>query len=230
MPMAGGNSNPWLRNGGTNSSIVRMDSIDINLASARIKLFSSELDRVMGGGLVKGSVVLLAGEPGIGKSTILLQLAASIAKQESVVYISGEENAEQVVSRATRLGLPSDNLYLLCETDTEIITENILSMDRLPELLIVDSIQTMYTSLAGISTSTSSAGSVTQIRESTARFVQLAKATGIAVLLVGHVTKSGEVAGPRVLEHMVDTVLYLEGSEKADYRMIRSMKNRYLFL
>lgn len=209
---------------GSNSSLVRMDSIVIDKAKQMFPFFSEEVNRVLGGGLVKGSVILLAGEPGIGKSTLMLQLAASLVADQhgQVVYISGEENAEQIVSRAKRLGLNVRDLFLICDIDADEAIDNILAMSAAPAMVIVDSVQTMRTSsISG------SLGSVTQTRESAARFVQLAKATGSAVLLAGHVTKSGEVAGPRILEHMVDTVLYLEGSEKAQYRLLRGIKNRF---
>lgn len=216
--------NPGMMMGLGNDSLVEMNTIDIGLATQRIKLFSDEMNRVLGNGLVKGSVVLLAGEPGIGKSTLLLQLGSSIANtgHAGVVYVSGEENAEQVASRAHRLGLSTTNFYLLNDIDTDNIIDNVLAMNQIPSLIIVDSVQTMRSASCN-----SGIGSVMQIRECTSLFVQLAKSVGCAVLLVGHVTKSGDVAGPRVLEHMVDTVLYLEGNEKADYRLLRSMKNRF---
>ena len=219
-------STSWLGNGGSNSSLVPMASIDIFKATSRIKLFSSEFNRVLGEGIVQGSVILLAGEPGIGKSTLLLQLASTLANEQQiygpVVYLSGEENIEQIASRANRLQLNANNIFLMSDSDVENVVDNILSMSSPPSLLIVDSIQTMRTE-----TCASGVGSVTQIRECTVQFVQLAKTFGCAVLLVGHVTKSGEVAGPRVLEHMVDTVLYMEGSDSVDYRLLRSIKNRY---
>lgn len=220
-------SSSWLGNiGNNNASLVPMSSIDIAKATNRIKLFSGEFNRVLGDGIVQGSVILLAGEPGIGKSTLLLQLASSLANEQKiygpVVYLSGEENIEQIASRANRLKLNENNIFLMSDSDVENVIDNILSMSTPPSLLIVDSIQTMRTE-----TCVSGVGSVTQIRECTVQFVQLAKTFGCAVLLVGHVTKSGEVAGPRVLEHMVDTVLYMEGSDSVDYRLLRSIKNRY---
>eukprot|EP01038_Epipyxis_sp_PR26KG_P008936 gene8936-12051_t len=214
----------WLVDGGTNNSIVKLESINASPTSSRLKLFSGEMDRVLGGGLTKGSVVLFSGEPGVGKSTLLLQLASDIGKKfNGAVYISGEENAEQIASRANRLSLSLKNLYLICETDSEFCIEKVLEMDSMPNLLIVDSIQTMRILSGG----DGSAGGVTQTRENTARFVQLAKSTGISVLLVGHVTKSGDVGGPKVLEHMVDTVLSMEGSDNSDYRFVRCNKNRF---
>lgn len=213
---------PWIANG-NNQSLIPMEEINIDTAVQRINLFSSELNRVLGNGLVKGSVVLLAGEPGIGKSTLLLQLASSIANDlNSVVYLSGEENPEQIAARAHRLDLKTKNIFLVCDVNLDNAINNIISMSKMPSLVIVDSVQTMRTENCN-----NGIGSVTQIRECTAQLVQLAKSYGCAVLLVGHVTKTGEVAGPRVLEHMVDTVLYMEGNEKADYRMLRSIKNRF---
>lgn len=224
----------WIasENGGE-ESMVHMDAVIVEPERSRIKTFSEELNRVVGGGLVKGSVVLLAGEPGIGKSTLLIQLASNIglgtveynstSSERTVAYISGEENADQIVSRARRLGLGLQQLYLLCETDTERVIDEICAMTTKPALVIVDSIQTMRTEECS---SGSGVGSVTQIRECTAKYVQLAKSTGIVVMLVGHVTKSGEAAGPKVLEHMVDAVLYMEGSDRADYRLVRGTKNR----
>ena len=210
-----------------------MEGIEVDEAASRTPLFSGELNRVFGGGLVKGSVVLCAGEPGIGKSTLFMQIASNIASRTSssnsasvrapVVYVSGEENSDQIVSRARRLHLPTANILLHCEIEVEQIINSIVDLPNKPALVVVDSVQTMYT--AGC---TGSAGSVTQIRESTARFIQLAKTYDIAVILLGHVTKSGDVAGPRVLEHMVDTVLFMEGSESEDHRIVRTMKNRYV--
>ena len=217
----------WLGTGNGDNNMVAMNTINLNFNKQTLPIYSKELSRVLGGGVVKGSVVLIAGEPGIGKSTLLLQLAASIVNDADgqVVYLSGEENDEQIASRAQRLGIDgtaTENIYMICDIDVDNAITNILNMESTPELIIVDSIQTMRTEA-----STSSMGTVTQTRESAARFVQLAKATGSCILLVGHVTKSGDVAGPRVLEHMVDTVLYLEGSDRGEYRLIRSMKNRF---
>ena len=216
-------SAPWLLSG---EMMVPMKSIQLNYSTQTLPIFSSEVNRVLGGGLVKGSVILLAGEPGIGKSTLLLQLASSVVQdcKGKVVYLSGEENSEQIAARAKRLQLNTDDIFLICDIDADEAISNILNIDGdgPPSLVIVDSIQTMRTSSC-----TSSMGSVTQTRESAARFVQLAKSTGSSVLLVGHVTKSGEVAGPRILEHMVDVVLYLEGSERAEFRLLRGIKNRF---
>lgn len=208
-----------------NTVLTPMNSISEIGSVERIELFSEEMNRVLGGGLVKGSVVLMAGEPGVGKSTLLLQLASTMAKrQASVVYISGEENPQQIVLRAKRLNLPQDNIFLVCDVDIDkaLLSITALPPEELPEMIIVDSIQTMRTM-----DSTHTLGSVAQIRDSTAKIIQFAKSTGIAVILVGHVTKAGDVAGPRVLEHMVDTVLCIEGSDKTDYRMLRCDKNRF---
>ncbi len=181
----------------------------------------SELDRVLGGGVVQGSLVLIGGDPGIGKSTLLLQAAENMAARgEEVLYVSGEESLRQVALRAQRLGAHSRNLKLLAETNVERV---LLHVDKLnPRYIIIDSIQTMYRQ--GM---TSSAGSVTQVRESAQAFMQLAKERGCPVFLVGHVTKSGALAGPRVLEHMVDTVLSFEGDNMHAYRILRADKNRY---
>ena len=179
-----------------------------------------EFDRVLGGGLVEGSVVLLSGEPGIGKSTLLLQICASLAEDRTVLYVSGEESVAQISMRAKRLELKSKNLYLLTETNVEKVLK---SMDKLnPDILIVDSIQTMYHN-----ESNTVPGSVTQIRECAGVFIGKAKSENTAVLLVGHVNKEGSIAGPKVLEHMVDTVLYFEGESRQNCRVIRAIKNRF---
>lgn len=180
-----------------------------------------ELARVLGGGVVPGSLVLIGGEPGIGKSTLLLQMAAILAQSiGTVLYVSGEESVQQTKMRAERLGLQPNALYLLTETDLDQIIGNI---ERLkPKLVIIDSIQTVY-----IEELSSAAGSVSQVRESAARLMQVAKTTNIAIFVVGHVTKAGAIAGPRVLEHIVDTVLYLEGERFHSYRLLRSVKNRF---
>lgn len=179
-----------------------------------------ELDRVLGGGLVPGSVTLLGGEPGIGKSTLLLQVAASLGGQRAVLYVSGEESAAQVALRARRLGLAVAGVQAACETDLDAILE--LAATQRPALLVIDSIQTM-----ALSTSESSAGSVSQLRECTAALVRYAKATGTSVWIVGHVTKEGAIAGPRMLEHLVDTVLYFERDAGSRFRMVRATKNRF---
>ena len=179
-----------------------------------------ELDRVLGGGIVPGSLVLVGGDPGIGKSTLLLQVCRILADKKKVLYISGEESQTQIKLRANRMGNFADGLFLLCETNLEII-RGILEKER-PELVVIDSIQTMYSEEVS-----SAPGSVSQVRESTNVFMQLAKGLCIPIFIVGHVTKEGTVAGPRVLEHMVDTVLYFEGDRHASYRILRAVKNRF---
>jgi len=179
-----------------------------------------ELDRVLGGGLVAGSVTLLGGDPGIGKSTLLLQASDALSREQSVLYASGEESVRQVALRARRLGLASAALRLVAETRVEAIIEE--SLATRASVLVVDSIQTMQTDL-----SESSPGSAVQVRESAARLVRHAKGTGTAVLIIGHVTKEGVIAGPRILEHMVDTVLYFESDPGSRFRIVRAVKNRY---
>ena len=179
-----------------------------------------ELDRVLGGGLVEGSVVLLSGEPGIGKSTLLLQISDALGNGKKVLYVSGEESYGQLKLRAKRLGIIGKNLFILTETNVE----NILSqMDKLkPDVVIVDSIQTAFSDKVA-----SAPGSVTQVKECALAFIDKAKACGISMILVGHVNKEGSIAGPKVLEHMVDAVLYFEGERQHSYRIIRAIKNRY---
>ena len=179
-----------------------------------------ELDRVLGGGLVTGSVVLIGGDPGIGKSTLLVQALALLAEHKPALYVSGEESAEQISLRANRLGLPTGKLRLLTETCVERILA-LIARDR-PGVLVLDSIQTFYTESLQ-----SAPGSVAQVRESAARLVRFAKQTGTSLFLVGHVTKEGALAGPRVLEHMVDTVLYFEGESGSPFRLVRAIKNRF---
>lgn len=180
----------------------------------------SELDRVLGGGLVEGSVVLIGGDPGIGKSTLLTQTLAFLSTQTSCLYVSGEESAEQISLRARRLSLPISDLKLLTETSVERIVQQ--CQTEKPDVIVLDSIQTMYTEQLQ-----SAPGAVAQVRESTAQIVRFAKQTGTTIFLVGHVTKEGNLAGPRVLEHMVDTVLYFEGEAGSQFRLIRAMKNRF---
>ena len=180
-----------------------------------------ELDRVLGGGIVPGSLVLVGGDPGIGKSTLLLQVCRNLAeKQVSVLYISGEESLRQIKLRANRIGQFTDKMQLLCETNLEVIREVIER--RKPDVVVIDSIQTMFHEDVS-----SAPGSVSQVRESTNILMQIAKGMGISIFIVGHVTKEGNVAGPRVLEHMVDTVLYFEGDRHASYRILRAVKNRF---
>lgn len=180
-----------------------------------------EFDRVLSGGFVQGSLTLVGGDPGIGKSTLLLQICESIGNQEkTILYISGEESIQQIKLRGKRLGISTSNLLLLAETNLEIIEETI--KDIKPEIVIVDSIQTILSE--NIS---SSAGSITQTRESVGVFMKIAKGLDISIIIVGHVTKEGNIAGPKLLEHMVDTVIYFEGDKNANYRLIRAVKNRF---
>lgn len=186
----------------------------------RYRTGMSELDRVLGGGIVKGSLILISGEPGIGKSTILLQICGCLGQRLKILYVSGEESARQIKLRASRLGVESDNLYILAETDIQAIIEQIKS-DK-PDLVMIDSIQTMnFTDLS------SSPGSVSQVRECTGAVMRAAKSLEIPVIIVGHVNKDGAIAGPKVLEHIVDTVLYFEGDRQMSYRILRAVKNRY---
>ena len=187
----------------------------------RMKTEIAELDRVLGGGIVHGSMVLVGGDPGIGKSTLLLQVCQRLsAMDKKLLYISGEESLKQIKLRANRMGNFSENLYLLCETNLELI-RGVIERQQ-PEVVVIDSIQTMYNETVG-----SAPGSVSQVRESTNILMQMAKGMNIAIFIVGHVTKEGTVAGPRVLEHMVDTVLYFEGDRHASYRILRGVKNRF---
>ncbi len=180
----------------------------------------AELDRVLGGGLVTGSVVLISGEPGIGKSTLLLQISDVLAENRRVLYVSGEESSSQIRLRAKRLGVSSPELYIYTETDVDKIMKQCEELR--PDVVIADSIQTLY-----VSSSSSTQGSVSQVRESANAIGALAKNYGISVLLVGHVNKEGGIAGPKVLEHMVDAVLYFEGERHQNFRIIRAVKNRY---
>ena len=195
---------------------------EVNLQETpRLLTYMGECDRLIGGGVVPGSLTLVGGDPGIGKSTLLLQLSYAFAKQGlTVLYICGEESVQQTSMRAHRLGIQTDNLLLLCETNFTLIKNQIDLVN--PDILIVDSIQIVYKSEIS-----SAPGSVTQVRETTTEFMHISKGRGIATFLIGHVTKSGEIAGPRVLEHLVDTVLYFEGDKQHNYRMIRVVKNRF---
>ncbi len=179
-----------------------------------------ELDRVLGGGLVKGSLILLGGEPGIGKSTLILQICDKVKGEGKVLYVSGEESAEQIKLRADRLGINNEDILFLGETDIDIVNQAII--DTNPKLVIIDSIQTMYSEEI-----TAAAGSVSQVREITSQVMRVCKSRGITTIIIGHVTKEGNIAGPRVLEHMVDTVLYLEGERYFSYRILRGVKNRF---
>lgn len=187
----------------------------------RLSTHIKELDRVLGGGIVSGSLILVGGDPGIGKSTLLLQVCRNIAQDNrKVLYISGEESLKQIKIRANRIGEFSESLLLLCETNLGVIEETIRRIE--PDITIIDSIQTVYQENVS-----SAPGSVSQVREATNVFLQLAKGLGSSIFIVGHVTKEGTVAGPRVLEHMVDTVLYFEGDRHASYRILRGVKNRF---
>ncbi len=199
---------------------VKLEAVD-TADDARISTGMDELDRVLGGGIVGGSLILVGGDPGIGKSTILLQVCRNLAADgRSVLYISGEESLRQIKLRANRMGEFTGELKFLCETSLRTI-EDILERNR-PEIVVIDSIQTMYSE-----DGTSAPGSVSQVREATTLLMNLAKGYGISIFIVGHVTKEGVVAGPRVLEHMVDTVLYFEGDRSATYRILRGVKNRF---
>lgn len=198
----------------------RISEIETN-EEERIKTGMQELDRVLGGGIVQGSLVLVGGDPGIGKSTLLLQVCQTLTTQgKTVLYISGEESLKQIKMRALRIGQFTNDLLILCETNLELASEVIKKLK--PQVVIIDSIQTMYNEAIS-----AAPGSVSQVRESTSLLMQLAKGNGISIFIVGHVTKEGVVAGPRVLEHMVDTVLYFEGDRHATYRILRGVKNRF---
>lgn len=202
------------------AEVVALKNIETD-SEERIHTQIQELDRVLGGGIVPGSLVLVGGDPGIGKSTLLLQVCQKLCEnKKQVLYISGEESLKQIKLRANRMGEFKEDLYLLCETNLEVI-RNIIET-RKPDMVVIDSIQTMYSEEVS-----SAPGSVSQVRESTNVFMQLAKGLGISIFIVGHVTKEGTVAGPRVLEHMVDTVLYFEGDRHASYRILRGVKNRF---
>ena len=199
---------------------VRLKDIGIEKED-RIKTKIKELDVVLGGGIVNGSLVLVGGDPGIGKSTLLLQICQTIGEQrKSVLYISGEESINQIKMRADRLKVDTEYLHLFCETDMQIIQGII--QDIKPNLVIIDSIQTVYSGEIS-----SAPGSVSQVRQATHGFMNISKGLRICVILVGHVTKDGSLAGPRVLEHMVDTVLYFEGERHASFRILRAVKNRF---
>ena len=180
----------------------------------------SELDRVLGGGLVNGSLILLGGEPGIGKSTLILQICDKVKGEGKVLYVSGEESAEQIKLRADRLNINNEDILFLGETDIDIVNQAIIDIN--PKLVIIDSIQTMYSEDI-----TAAAGSVSQVREITSQVMRVCKSRAITTIIIGHVTKEGNIAGPRVLEHMVDTVLYLEGERYFSYRILRGVKNRF---
>lgn len=198
---------------------VRFDQLDLP-QYMRWSTGTGELDRVLGGGLVEGSVVLLSGEPGIGKSTLLLQISMEIGRTHTVLYVSGEESRGQIKLRYQRLGAGETDIYVLAETQTEAVLQECGRLS--PDVIIVDSIQTLYTQRHQ-----SAPGSINQVRESAMAFITYAKNTGAAVFLVGHVNKEGGISGPKVLEHMVDAVLYFEGERTQSYRIVRAIKNRY---
>ena len=201
------------------SSVQKINEISCD-SEIRYKTGLNELDRVLGGGIVKGSLVLLSGDPGIGKSTILLQICQYLGQSLKILYVSGEESAHQIKLRAGRLGVDTENLFVFCETDVQVISEYMRSSQ--PDLVIIDSIQTMnFTEL------NSSLGSVAQVRECTNCLMQTAKSLNIPTIVVGHVNKDGNIAGPKVLEHIVDAVLYFEGERHLSYRILRAVKNRY---
>jgi len=201
------------------SLITSVEDVVIN-SESRMDCGLSELNRVLGGGLVDGSVVLIGGDPGIGKSTLLLQTLANLSLSHKVLYVTGEESLQQVAMRAKRLQLPLTGLRLLAETQVETIIAH--AQKELPRIIVIDSVQTIFTE-----TISSAPGGVSQVRESAAQLVRFAKMTQTAVFLVGHVTKEGALAGPRVLEHMVDSVLYFEGQSDSRFRVIRAIKNRF---
>ncbi len=202
-----------------NASPVPISSIKYN-AETRFSTGLGELDRVLGGGVVEGELILVGGDPGIGKSTLLLQICRILGNERKILYVSGEESIVQIKMRAERLGVTTDNLYLVSETDIEIILGAIGDMK--PDIVIIDSIQTMH-----IDAIASAAGSVPQVRETTNALMRLAKSMAISMFIVGHVTKDGSLAGPRVLEHMVDCVLYFEGDRQLSFRILRAVKNRF---
>lgn len=201
------------------ANLIKISDIDTE-NETRFHTGISELDRVLGGGIVKGSLILLGGDPGIGKSTLLLQICEFLGKNLSIMYVSGEESVRQLKLRANRLKVNSDNLFILASTDVEIIGNTILQ--NKPDIVMIDSIQTMC-----ISSVSSSPGSITQVRESTNAFMRIAKGEDIPIFIVGHVNKDGAIAGPKVLEHIVDAVLYFEGERNLTYRILRAVKNRY---
>lgn len=204
---------------GADPAMTTMDEVDLK-EELRISTGLPELDRVLGGGVITGSVVLIGGDPGIGKSTLLLQALTYLSKTQKVLYVTGEESLQQVTLRARRLGFHEEPLLLLADTQIERILK--LAHQEKPQVMVIDSIQTVHTELLQ-----SAPGSVSQVRESAAQLTLFAKKTNTAIFLVGHVTKEGTLAGPRVLEHMVDTVLYFEGEADNRYRMIRAFKNRF---
>ncbi len=204
---------------GEQSSLIQLGDVEMS-DQTRLGTGLAEFDHVLGGGLVCDSAVLIGGDPGVGKSTLLLQILGQISKNYNALYVSGEESLQQIAVRAQRMGMGKDNLTLLAETNIERIIA--LAKENKPQVMVIDSIQTVYTNQVQ-----SAPGGVSQVRESAAQLVRFAKQMGIATFLVGHVTKEGSIAGPRVLEHMVDAVLYFEGRSDSRYRVIRAVKNRF---
>ena len=202
------------------NEIIELSEVDTLNDEIRYSTGVGELDRVLGGGLVKGSLVLLGGEPGIGKSTLLLQICEYFGKKNNILYVSGEESARQIKLRANRLNVKTENLYILTQTDAQSICEAVIK--NKPNIVIIDSIQTM-----SISEISSSPGSITQVRECTNLFMRTAKSEEIPMFIVGHVNKDGAIAGPKVMEHIVDAVLYFEGQRNMSYRILRAAKNRF---
>ena len=217
LPVAtSGRFQSWAAEAGQVQNLAHVTAVEV----PRTPTGMGELDRVLGGGVVDGAVILLGGDPGIGKSTLLLQTVALMAQHEPILYVSGEESAQQVALRAQRLDVAAEGVNLLAEIRMEAISAALLQ--HKPKMVVIDSIQTMYSDSI-----TSAPGSVSQVRECAAQLTRMAKQQGISMILVGHVTKDGAIAGPRVLEHMVDTVLYFEGDTHSNYRMIRAIKNRF---
>ncbi|MBQ5320467.1 MAG: DNA repair protein RadA [Oscillospiraceae bacterium] len=198
---------------------LSVNSIEVN-DEVRYKTGIGEFDRILGGGLVKGSIILLGGEPGVGKSTLILQICEALSKDKTILYVSGEESLSQLKLRFNRLKIKTDNLYVLTETDVESIIDT--ATVKKPDIMIIDSIQTM-----NLSTVNSSAGSVSQVRESTNAFMHLAKSEDISTIVIGHVNKDGLIAGPKVLEHIVDAVIYFEGDKNFGFKILRAAKNRF---
>ena len=219
VSVSAGSSKAKRNSGAYAAKVMRLNEISGDI-ERRISTGVSEFDRVLGGGIVEGSLVLISGDPGIGKSTILLQICEHLGKSRNVLYVSGEESASQIKLRAGRLGVTTENLGILAETDIGVIVETIKT--NKPDVVIIDSIQTMvYDEIS------STAGSITQVRECTNILMHLAKSLEIPILVVGHVNKDGAIAGPKVLEHIVDTVLYFEGERNYSYRILRGVKNRF---
>lgn len=219
VSVSAGSSKAKRNSGAYAAKVMRLNEISGDI-ERRISTGVSEFDRVLGGGIVEGSLVLISGDPGIGKSTILLQICEHLGKSRNVLYVSGEESASQIKLRAGRLGVTTENLGILAETDIGVIVETIKTSK--PDVIIIDSIQTMvYDEIS------STAGSITQVRECTNILMHLAKSLEIPILVVGHVNKDGAIAGPKVLEHIVDTVLYFEGERNYSYRILRGVKNRF---